>query len=151
MPVRRCEAPGCGRFVRSDQAWCPAHHPAARWRGSDEADDNAETELLERVASEFRRRMEQGAYRELLGPNISALIQEAAQEHGISDEIGILRVALAKLLLEEEDAAQLAAGVARVAAISIQAARTRRAIEGDTAGSLLESVTHILTELGLGE
>ena len=84
----------------------------------------------------------------LLGPAVWSTIAQAGATSDLSGEIGVLRVVLARLLLEEEDPARLAQGAARVAGALVQVARAQRAIGGETADGLTEAVTRILTELG---
>ena len=78
------------------------------------------------------------------------MIQQAAAEEGLADEIGILRIVLARLLLEETDPAQLAESVARVTGVAVQAARAQRAISGEQAAGITEAVTQLLIELDGG-
>src|SRR5947209_8363960 len=99
------------------------------------------------LAADFRDRIEAGEYRHLLGDALNSVIQQAAEAQGLDEEIGMLRVVLARLLIEEEDPARLAANAARIAHVSVQAARARHALRGDQAGNLTDAITRILTEL----
>ncbi len=72
---------------------------------------------------------------------------QAAEEAGVADELGALRIVLARLMEEEDDLVVLAGLVARVASVSIQAARLQRAISGQLAESLTDAVTSILVDL----
>lgn len=148
MASGRCAAPGCGRFVRRGATWCPRH-----WGELTEVEREAfvgRPDVVDAVAAEFRRRLAEGDYRALFGETLRAVIRQAADEAGLADEIGILRIVLARLLLEERDPAQLATSVSRVAGVAIQAARTQRAIGGVAGESITEAVTTILAELGEG-
>jgi hypothetical protein len=98
-------------------------------------------------AAAFRARIEEGDYRRLLGAAMHSVIQQAAAEPGLDEEIGMLRVVLARLLVEEGDPAKLAAGAARIAHVAVQAARARHALQGQQADNLTEAITQILTEL----
>lgn len=82
----------------------------------------------EGAAAAFRRRLAEGDYRALYGPGIGETVARAAADPGLDDEIGALRVTLARLLLEEADAARLATAVARLAQVAVQAARVRRSL-----------------------
>ena len=75
------------------------------------------------------------------------VMAEAAGEAGVADELGALRVVMARLLTEEDDLMVLAPLIARIASVSIQAARVQRAISGQLAESLTEALTTILTDL----
>ena len=72
---------------------------------------------------------------------------QAAAYGGVTDELAVLRIVMARLLAEEEDPVTLANAVARVASVSIQAARAQRAISGQLAEGLTDALTTILTEL----
>lgn len=49
-------------------------------------------------------------------------------EQGVGDEIRVLRVVMARLLVEEEDLSKLVAGVARLTTAIVQASRLQRLI-----------------------
>ena len=95
----------------------------------------------------FRARLESGDYRELFGGRLGEVMAQAAEEAGVADELGALRIVMARLMEEEDDLVVLAGLVARVASVSIQAARIQRAITGQLAESLTEAVTTILADL----
>jgi hypothetical protein len=101
----------------------------------------------------FLERLEKGEYAALFDENVSRVIAQAAQamqERGPDDEIGALRFVMARLLAEERDATKLASSVTRVVTAAVQAARTRRAIGGETAEGLTSALTQILVELDEG-
>ena len=108
-------------------------------------------ERRQEAAAEFRARLDAGDYRGLFGPRLKELMLQAAAEHGVDDEIAILRIVMARLLAEEDDPVTLAKEISRVAAVSVQAARARRAITGKMAEGLTDAMTSILTELSAGE
>jgi hypothetical protein len=128
--------------VKRDALWCGRHAVDA-----DELGEAARGEPEDAAAREFRRRLATGEYRALFGAALTEAIEQAAAERGLADEIGILRVVLARLLVEERDPAQLAVSVSKVAAVAIQAARAQRAINGEPAGNFSDAVTTILIEL----
>jgi len=101
----------------------------------------------EAAGAAFRRRLMAGAYRELYGSALAAVLAEAAAERGLADEIGALRVTLARLLVEETDASRLATAVARVAGVAVQAAREQRAITGEGGDGWDAVVAQVLAEL----
>ena len=68
----------------------------------------------------------------------------------VDDEIAILRIVMARLVAEEDDPVTLAKAISRVAAVSIQAAKARRAISGQLAESLTDAITAILADLDGG-
>jgi hypothetical protein len=99
------------------------------------------------AAAAFRARLESGDYRALLGKRLGEVMAEAAREAGVGDELGALRVVMARLLTEEDDLEVQARLVARIASVSIRAARTQRGISGQLADSLTEALTSVLTNL----
>lgn len=143
MDRRRCATPGCGRFVRPGATWCRSHGDEAVGAegGASGEDERAE------AAAEFRRRLDEGDYRRLFDATLREVIAQAAAERGLADEIGALRVVLARLLLEEDDLSKLVTGVARLASVTVQAARAQRAIAGEQADGLTEAIAQILAEL----
>jgi hypothetical protein len=143
MGAERCAAPGCGRFVSRKTRWCARHVDLF-----DELVD--ESPGLDERAAEFERRLAQGDYRYLFGQVLREIVEQAAEVPGLADEIGVLRVVLARLMVEERDPKQLAESVSRVAAVAIQAARAQRAISGDQADGLTGALTQILMELDAG-
>jgi hypothetical protein len=137
---RRCATPGCGRFVRRGATWCRVHEDGEVEAVGAGLDENEH-------AAEFRRRLDDGDYRRLFDARMREVIGQAAAERGLADEIGALRVVLARLLLEEEDLSRLVSGVARLASVTVQATRAQRAIVGDQADGLTEAIAQILAEL----
>ena len=107
----------------------------------------AEEEAERDPAAAFWERVESGDWRRLLGDGLGAVVRQAGSEPGLDEEIGMLRVVLARLLVEEADPAKLAAGVARIASVAVQAARARHALQGEQAENLTEAIAQILTEL----
>ena len=96
---------------------------------------------------EFRARLARGEYRALFEPPLGEVLTQAAAEQGLADEIGALRVAMARLLAEEEDASKMAVGVARLAGVAIQAVKARQAIEEGTSGELTAALSRMLDEV----
>ena len=97
-------------------------------------------------SAEFQARLELGDYRELLGERLGEVMAQAAAEAGVAEELGALRIVMARLLTEEDDPVVLAPLIARIASVSIQAARVQRAISGQLAETLTEALTTILAE-----
>jgi len=160
-PARRvrCRAPGCTRLTRARGGYCAAHrHPEPELLPPGEEHEEHSTEQAEREAIErrqaaaaaFRQRLESGDYRSLFGERLGELMAQAAADGGVTDELAVLRIVMARLLAEEEDPVTLANAVARVASVSIQAARAQRAISGQLAEGLTDALTTILTELDSG-
>ncbi|CAN5606645.1 hypothetical protein BH09CHL1_BH09CHL1_02260 [soil metagenome] len=139
---KRCAETGCGRFVRRGEEFCARH-----WDGDGSVGRAPPIDERDPAAL-FQERLAQGNYRSLLDPEVWDAIDSAGAERGLSNEIGLLRVVLVRLLSEEPDASRLAQGVARVTGVLVQAARAQRAISGESAEGLAEAVTQILMEFG---
>ena len=140
----RCEAAGCGRFVQAGAVRCRRHGGDAEAGGA--VGGGAETGT--RAAGRFRELLARGEYRALFEPPLGEVLAQAAADRPLLDEIGALRVALARLLAEEEDASKLATGVARLAGVAIQAAKARREVEESADDGLTALLTRILAEAG---
>jgi hypothetical protein len=122
---------------------CPLHQPGA----ADPSALVADAEGAPVAGAEFRRRLEEGEYRRLFDEKLKQVIAQAAIERGLADEIGALRVVLARLLLEEDDLSKLVSGVARLASVTVQAARAQRTIAGEVGDGLAEAINQYLAEL----
>lgn len=109
--------------------------------------DDAASPADRNLAEEFQERLDAGDWRQLPSPALRAVIDQAGAEPGLDDEIGVLRVVLARLLAEERDPTKLAAGAARIASVAVQAARARHALQGQQAENLTDAIAQILTEL----
>lgn len=117
--------------------------PAASFHG----DDEESRERRKNAAAAFRRRLAEGSFPALFDQKLRDVIAEASRERNLSTEIGSLRFVLARLLAEEEDVGKLAASVARVSSVLVQATRVQRTIGGEVADGLTEAMTRILAEL----
>jgi hypothetical protein len=67
------------------------------------------------------------------------------------DEIGALRLVLARLLADEDDPARLASSIPRIVDTTVRAIRAQRTLSGALAESLTEAMTQLLIELGLDQ
>jgi len=122
--VSRCAAGGCGRWTRAGAAFCTRHETDDDHDGADERSDG-------NGFATFRARVAAGDYDAVLGPGLRGTLHGAAADAGLKTEIGALRLALVRLLEEERDPSRLAAGVARVVGVAVQAARLRHGNEAD--------------------
>lgn len=133
--MTRCAAPGCGRWTRAGEELCGRHGT-----GPDDANDDGGGNRM----ATFRARLAAGDYDALLGPGRRETLRGAAADPGLDAEVGALRVALARLLEEEGDASRLAAGVARIAGVAVQAARLR---QGGGNQETQEALRRVLAEI----
>lgn len=115
--MNHCAARGCGRWTRAGDAFCSRHQMES---------DGLESLALDHAEpAAFRQRLESGDYDALLGPGLRETLRAAAAG-GLEEEIGALRVTLMRLLQEEGDPSRMAAGIARVAGVAVQAVRLRQ-------------------------
>ena len=115
--MNRCAARGCGRWARAGETLCGRHGMGPELGSDDGGGD--------RMAA-FRARLAAGNADALVRPELREGLRVVAADAGVEAEVGALRVALARLLEEEGDASRLAAGVARVAGVAVQAAKLRQ-------------------------
>lgn len=163
---RRCVVPGCERYGRRGRAVCPDHvrsevgqdlkiatrrvaSEVTRILGMGMADEE-ERERRRLAAARFRRRLERGDYGALFDPRLRQVMGQAAAERSLRDEIGALRVVLARLLVEEQDPRKQAAGVAKVAAASVRAVKTQHELNEGLGEDLMVALDRLLMELDGG-
>ena len=90
-------------------------------------EEDGDREAARTLARErLRRAMAGGDYDGLLDPSLWRLLDAAAGGNGFGREIGALRFAMARLLVEEEDPRQLAASLARVASTIVRATQAQQ-------------------------
>ena len=159
---RRCLVVGCGRFVRSGRAVCTEHagseagqaaegalgRLARRTEASFAGSGDAEAERQATVT--FRRRLERGDYGEVVDAGVQRVMAQAAAEAGLQEEIGTLRVTMARLLTElvaADDPLPVAHGVARVATAAIRAVVAQRALAPEPADGLGATLARVLDEM----
>ena len=116
-----------------------------------EGGDGEDAEEGRRAAVEaFRRGVARGEHGELFDGGVRAAMAQAAREAGVAEEIGALRLALARLVGElphAEDPVRAAHGVARVAAASVRAVERQHALVGGPRSELEASMMRALDEL----
>lgn len=117
--MHRCSVPGCGRFTRAGDPYCSRHQPD----DTSHRDDDAERG--DRGHAAFHARLATGDYERVIGAELRRVLQDAAAAPDLDQEIGALRVSLARLIQEERDPSRLAAGVARLAGVAVQAVKVR--------------------------
>lgn len=125
---RRCSYPGCRAWAMRGHDRCRAHRGGAR-----------EPPVREDV---LRARVEE---------RVAAVLGQAGGAGSLAEEIGALRLVLARVLAEEDDPARLARSIPRIVDAVVRAVRAQRALSGAQAEGLTEALTQVLLELGLGE
>ena len=140
MAGGRCAEPGCGRFVGRQETFCGRHADGEAGAGIGESAGAG-------VPAGDGREAASRLGGEGPGARLAAALARAAADPGLDEEVGALRLTLARLLREEEaDPLKVATAVARLAAVGVQAARTRRALAEDGPDDLLAAVESWLEE-----
>ncbi|MGH2534890.1 MAG: hypothetical protein ACRDJW_21730 [Thermomicrobiales bacterium] len=124
---RTCAVEGCARQVARGKVVCAAHGRTRAGREVQTAVQRLAGEMTtaaarvnegrrdeEELAGIFRRRIEGGEYGALLEAPLRAVVRQAAMERTLAEEMGALRIAAKRLLMEEEDPARMALGLSRV-------------------------------------
>lgn len=130
--VRRCFVPGCGRRVRPGDLCCPAHTHTKEGQELGRAVATAAKALAQATDGDaqldataqgrrkaFLARIGRGEFGGLLDEPFRAVLGQAAEEEDLRLELGSLRVALTRVLMEEADAAAMALGVSRLARTAV--------------------------------
>lgn len=126
----RCGRSGCGRFVGSGAALCRVHAGE---------EGGARPAAGRRPARQSRNRS--GVAKALTAEAATAL---ATADPGLRAEIGMIRLALARLLDDDLDAGRFSQAVARLAAVAVQVVQAQRIL---TAGEAQAAVERMLADL----
>jgi hypothetical protein len=139
--MNRCAARGCGRWTRADETFCQRHRGVDQRQVLEQASDIED----EAGRESFAARLSAGDYASLLPPGLRDALRQASADAGLEAEIGALRVALLRLLQEERDPSRMAAGIARVAGVALQALRLQQAGSAGAPELRLVVVQELLT------
>jgi hypothetical protein len=159
---RRCLASGCGRFVRSGRAVCAEHARSEVGRevtaavgrlgqemaGSVALGDGEATR--ERAARALQTRLGRGDYAGLFDEGVRRVMAEATEAQGLKEEIGLLRVTMARLLAEllaTDDPVPVAHVVARVATATVRAVQAQRVLEPEPQDEFQTTLARVLDEM----
>lgn len=151
QPGRRCTHLACHAWAMRGGETCRAHTPRAL---EEEVltEAGGEAAAREQALAAFNRALASGRFDQLLPAEVARIIAEAGQEGMLLDEIGALRVVLMRLIaVEGHNVELLSQGVPRIVGAIVRALRAQRLLAGDAAGDLVEALTRVLTEMGLGE
>jgi len=108
-------------------------------------------EARQETARTFRQQVMRGEYAAVFGAKFEEMLTESGTEHDLTGEIGMLRIAMRRVLTEEEDPAKMAHGLAKLSgalgrAIVLQEQRERTQAD-DTEESLADLLNQILIDL----
>lgn len=144
---RACAREGCRAWARRGWQYCAAHgrqivaaaERAPAGNGAEATASGAAWVRGQWAVAELRRLEELAA----------GLTSGAAT--GLAGEIGAARLALARLLRQEDDPVRLADGIAKAASVVFKARQLERLTSGEAADSLAGAATRILEEMGYGQ
>lgn len=152
----RCRVLGCTGFAQRQSSLCAVHKryvDSAPPAGDDEADRFAdrvrrqEAEARAAAAAEFRERLATGRYGDLLGDRLGGLVKEASAAAGVGDELGMLRLVFAELMLGDVDLETKVKLMSRLSNAIFAAAKVQRLLTGQLADGLTDAITTILLEI----
>lgn len=131
---RACQRAGCRAWAMRGGDFCRAHQTVLD-RAVDGQNGTTDELVSRRIASIL----------------LQAGVPDQDRAPPLDDEIGALRLVLARVLETEEDPRQLATSIPRIVDALVRATRVQRQVQGDQAEGLTEALTQVLIELGMGE
>ena len=118
--------------------------------GSDFAEDKEGRERRRVAGERFRKRLARGDYRALVDGRLGEVMGQAAREAGVEEEVGALRVTLARLMDElagADDPLPVSLAIARVANAAVRAQRARAVVGSQDQREFDEALRFVLTEI----
>jgi hypothetical protein len=123
---------GCERRARAGQLVCKDHADSALGRSVSREVVKLEREVRALMVAEsqedrlkaalrFRQRVERRDFAALFSGKFKALMEQAATENDFTAELGALRLAVVRLVLEEPDPTKMAIALSKVANASLRA------------------------------
>ena len=159
---RMCVVPECGRRVAPGALVCADHRETALGKelGREVAALSASIATLEKAeqgiekreaARSFRQEVMRGEYAALFSSKFDEMLADSGTEHDLTGEIGMLRIAMRRVLTEEEEPSKMAHGLAKLSgalgqAIQLQEHRERTQVD-DTEVRLADQLNQILIDL----
>jgi hypothetical protein len=108
-------------------------------------------EARNETARAFRQQVLRGEYAAVFSAKFEEMLTESGQEHDLTEEIGMLRIAMRRVLTEEEEPAKMAHGLAKLSGAlgrAIHLQETRERTQGDDEEERLADVLNqILIDL----
>lgn len=149
MGGQRCARPGCRAWAMRGQSYCRVHRYLEE---SEQSKPELPVEAAVDTSEEDQKRV--AIPLDLITARVEALLAESQDagddELTLREEIGALRLVLARVLAEEPDLRHQATSVPRIINTVIRAAQVQRLLSGSKAGAITEAITQVLIELGLG-
>ena len=137
---RTCLVGGCGRKVRPGRVVCVDCRRTGRGRDLERAvgrlaeelgraaerpEDQAERAAEVRAAVRRLAMSEEGA---VVAERVAELAAEARSERVLGEDLGLLRAAMGRAILEEEDAVRAATEVTGLAKVAVELVRVQAAV-----------------------
>jgi hypothetical protein len=122
---RQCVVPECGRQVTPGALVCAEHRQTALGKelGREVAVLTQQVTALEKAEQEgekreaarvFRQQVMRGEYAALFSSKFHEMLQTAGEGQSLQGEIGMLRVAMARVMTEEENPTRMAHALAKL-------------------------------------
>ena len=131
---RACQRAGCRAWAMRGGDFCRAHQS-----------------VLDRAVNGTAGSTDELVSRRIASILLRAGVPDQDRAPPLDDEIGALRLVLARVLETEDDPRRLAATIPRIVDALVRATKTQRQVQGDQAEGLTEALTQVLLELGLGD
>ena len=149
---RRCVVEGCERRVQPGRVLCAEHRETGYGRDVEAALRRVTAAMTRAVGEQeraaaakgFWRRVARGDHGELFDEALREATAQATEERGLTEEIGVLRLAMMRLLMEEGDAVTLAREVSRLTDRSVRAVKRREEIKGEVGDEVVGAVRRMV-------
>lgn len=152
MGGQRCARLGCRAWAMRGRSYCRMHQRQEQVEQEPSIDDSDDGEENRDLAADSLP--ESPIPPDLVTARVEALLGEIRETEGseltLREEIGVLRLVLARVLAEEPDLNRQAASVPRIINTVIRAAQAQRLLAGTKSEAITEALTQILIELGVG-
>lgn len=136
---RHCLVEGCERRAMTGRMVCKDHEGTAidveTSRGIVKLEREVRALMMaesneERLtaAIRFRQRVQRGDFAALFAGKFRELIQQAGLEEGLTNEIGALRLAVVRLIMEEEDPTKMATALSKVTNATVNAMKAQEVL-----------------------
>lgn len=152
MGGQRCARPGCRAWAMRGRSYCRMHQNSERAEQAEQLEPELSIDGAADPSEEDRFQVVIPL--DLITARVEALLAESRDAGGdeltLREEIGALRLVLARELAEEPDLRHQAASVPGIINTVIRAIQAQRLLSGSKAGAITEAITQVLIELGLG-
>jgi hypothetical protein len=150
-PSRPCTWDGCHAWAMRGERYCSAHRNRAAQVGADQPSAMSERE---RRCIAFAEAVLTAGGSGMLDDALRGVIAAGGTERSLEPEIGVLRLALSRVVAVEMldgDPHDVARTVARLTSEIARIVRIQQAVNGDATDVLAMAVSKVLGTMGLGD